>query len=142
MAWPARRPDRACPSAAVGTENELESEVMMATAEECRKALEGLTARISDMDPEQRAANLADRTLSCEIPDLGVTFITHLGPDGADPVREAGEGDKPAQIRFSANSDVVVSISDDPGSFMRAWVTGRLKVQGSVFDLLRLRKLM
>jgi hypothetical protein len=125
MAWPARRPGRACPSAAAGTENELESEVMMATAEECRKALEGLTARISDMDP-----------------DLGVTFFTHLGPDGADPVREAGEGDKPAQIRFIANSDVVVSISDDPGSFMRAWVTGRLKVQGSVFDLLRLRKLM
>ncbi|HEY7011287.1 MAG TPA: hypothetical protein VH480_00925 [Streptosporangiaceae bacterium] len=142
MARLARRSGRACPSAAAGTENELESEVMMATAEECRKALEGLTARISDMDPEQRAANLLDRTLSCEIPDLGVTFFTHLGPDGADPVREAGEGDKPAQIRFIANSDVVVSISDDPGSFMRAWVTGRLKVQGSVLDLLRLRKLM
>jgi len=114
----------------------------MATAEECRKALERLTARISDMDPEQRAANLLDRTLSCEIPDLGVTFSTRLGPDGADPVREAGAGDLPAQIRFIANSDVVVSISDDPGSFMRAWVTGRLKVHGSVFDLLRLRKLM
>jgi hypothetical protein len=115
---------------------------MMATAEECRKALEGLTARISDMDPEQRAANLQDRTLSCEIPDLGVTFFTHLGPDGADPVREAGADDQPAQIRFVANSDVVVSISEDPGTFMRAWVIGRLKVQGSVFDLLRLRKLM
>ncbi len=114
----------------------------MATAEECRKALEGLTARISEMDPAQRAANLEDRTLSCEIPDLGVTFVTRLGPDGADPVREAGEGDKPAQVRFIANSDVVVSISDDPGSFARAWVTGRLKVQGNVFDLLRLRKLM
>jgi hypothetical protein len=114
----------------------------MATAEECRKALEGLTARISDLDPEQRAANLVDRTLSCEIPDLGITFVTRLGPDGADPVREAVPGDKPAQVRFIANSDVVVSIADDPGSFMRAWVSGRLKVQGSVFDLLRLRKLL
>lgn len=130
------------PATGPGRENELESEVRMATAEECRKALEGLTARISEMDPAQRAANLEDRTLSCEIPDLGVTFVTRLGPDGADPVREAGEGDKPAQVRFIANSDVVVSISDDPGSFARAWVTGRLKVQGNVFDLLRLRKLM
>ena len=51
----------------------------MATAEECRKALEGLTARISEMDPAQRAANLEDRTLSCEIPDLGVTFVTRSG---------------------------------------------------------------
>ena len=114
----------------------------MATVEESRKALERLTARISDMNPDQRAANLADRTLSCEIPDLGVTFLTQLGPDGADPIREACDGDKPAQVRFTANSDVVVSISDDPGSFARAWLTGRLKVQGNVFDLLRLRKLM
>jgi hypothetical protein len=114
----------------------------MATAEECRKALESLTARISDMSPDDRSAYLADRTLSCEIPDLGVTFVTRLGPNGADPVREAAEGDGPAQIRFVANSDVVVSVADDPGSFARAWLTGRLKVQGSVFDLLRLRKLM
>jgi hypothetical protein len=130
------------PLAAARTENDLESEVMMATVEESRKALERLTARISDMNPDQRAANLADRTLSCEIPDLGVTFLTRLGPDGAEPVREASDGDKPAQVRFTANSDVVVSISDDPGSFARAWLTGRLKVQGNVFDLLRLRKLM
>jgi hypothetical protein len=114
----------------------------MATAEECRKALESLTARISGMSPDDRSAYLADRTLSCEIPDLGVTFVTRLGPDGADPVREAAEGDPPAQIRFVADSDVVVSVADDPGSFARAWLTGRLKVQGSVFDLLRLRKLM
>ena len=120
----------------------LESEVTLATAEECRKALEALTGRISEMNPDDRAAHLVDRTLSCEIPDLGVTFVTRLGPNGAESVREAGDGDRPAQIRFVANSDVVVSISDDPGSFARAWLTGRLKVHASVFDLLRLRKLM
>jgi len=114
----------------------------MATTEECLKALERLTARISDMNAGDRAAHLVDRTVSCEIPDLGVTFVTRLGPDGADPVREARDGDKPAQVRFTANSDVVVSISDDPGSFARAWLTGRLKVQGNVLDLLRLRRLM
>jgi len=123
-------------------ENDLESEVRMATVEECRKALENLTARISDMKPDDRATFLVDRTLSCTIPDLGVTFLTRLGPHGADPVREADSDDGAAQIRFTANSDVVVSIADDPKSFARAWVTGRLKVQGNVFDLLRLRKLM
>jgi len=120
----------------------LESEVLMATVEACRTALERLTGRISALDAADRAANLVDRTLSCEVPDLGVTFLTRLGPDGAEPVREAADGDKPAQVRFVANSDVVVSISDDPGSFARAWLTGRLKVHASVFDLLRLRKLM
>jgi hypothetical protein len=114
----------------------------MATAEECREALERLTARISDMDADDRAAHLVDRTLSCEITDLGVTFVTRLGSHGADPLREAGNGDGAAQVRFIAHSDVVVAISDDPGTFVRAWLTGRLRVQGSVFDLLRLRRLM
>jgi hypothetical protein len=115
---------------------------MMATVEECRKALERLLARISDLDAADRSANLVDRTLSLKIPDLGVTFVTRLRSDGADPVREAADEEKPAQVRFTANSDTVVSISDDPGSFARAWLAGRLKVQGNVFDLLRLRKLM
>lgn len=114
----------------------------MATAEECRTALETLTARISEMDAKDRAAHLVDRTLSCRVPDLGVRFLTRLGPHGADPVKEASDSDPAAQVRFTANSDVVVSIAADPGSFARAWLTGRLKVEGNIFDLLHLRKLM
>jgi len=115
---------------------------MMATAGECRKALESLTARISEMKQEDRAAHLDDRTLSCTVSDLGITFVTRLGPHGADSVREATAADGAAQIRFTAKSDDVLSIADDPGSFARAWLTGRLKVEGNLLDLLRLRKLM
>ena len=50
----------------------------MATAEECRAALETLTGRISELDAERRSAYLADRTLSCRVPDLGVTFVTRI----------------------------------------------------------------
>ena len=114
----------------------------MATAEQCRTALESLTGRIAHMDAKDRAAHLVDRTLSCSVPDLGVTFVTKLGPDGAEPIRQAANGTPPAQVRFTADSDVVVAIAGDPGSFMRAWLSGKLKVQGNVFDLLHLRKLM
>ncbi len=114
----------------------------MATAEECRTALEALTARISEMDAEARATHLADRTLSCTVTDLGVTFVTKLGADGASAVTEAGPGDPPAQVRFSATSDELVTISGDPGRFVRAWLTGRVKVHASLGDILRLRKLL
>jgi predicted lipid carrier protein YhbT len=114
----------------------------MATAEECRTALESLTGRIAEMDAKDRAAHLVDRTLSCRVPDLGVTFVTRLGPDGAEPIKQAANGSPAAQVRFTADSDVVVAIAGDPGSFMRAWLSGKLKVQGNVFDLLHLRKLM
>lgn len=114
----------------------------MATAAECRKALESLTGRLSSMDAKDRAAKLADRTLSCRVSDLGVTFLTRLGPHGADPVIEARAGASTAQIRFTAKSDDVVAISEDPGSFARAWLAGRVKVEGSLMDLLQLRKLL
>lgn len=113
----------------------------MATKEECRAALESLTGRIGQLDAKARAAHLADRTLSCRVPDLGVTFLTRLGPQGADPVTEADGTSPRAQVRFTANSDVVLAVAADPGSFARAWITGRLKVEGNVMDLLRLRGL-
>jgi hypothetical protein len=114
----------------------------MATAEECREALDSLIGRIADMDAKQRASHLVDRTLSCRVPDLGLTFMTRLRPDGADPIKEVPNDAAPAQVRFIADSDVVVAIAGDPGSFLRAWLSGKLKVQGSVFDLLLLRKIM
>jgi SCP-2 sterol transfer family len=114
----------------------------MATAEECRAALESLTSRIAELDAQERAQKVLDRTMSLRVPDLDVTFVTRIGPDGAEPVRQAANGAKPAQVRFTADSDVVVSVAADPGSFMKAWLSGRLKVQGSIFDLLHLRKLL
>jgi len=114
----------------------------MATAEECRKTLDALLARLSEMDAQTRVAKLADRTLSCRVTDLGVTFTTRLGPDGAGPLTEASPDAPRAQIRFSGKSDEVVAIATDPGSFARAWITGRVKVEGSFTDLLSLRKLL
>jgi hypothetical protein len=105
-------------------------------------ALESLTSRLSKMDAADRQAKLIDRTLSCHVSDVGVTFLTRLGPQGADPIKEVYDGIPAAQIRFTAKSDDVVAIASDPGSFARAWLSGRLKVEGSFFDLLHLRRLL
>ena len=112
----------------------------MATAEQCRKALERLAARISELDAGSRSEHLRDRTLSCRVPDLGVTFRTRLSPAGADPITQDDDA-PPAQVRFTAKSDDVIAVTDNPGSFLTAWVTGRLKVEGNILDLLHLRKL-
>jgi len=114
----------------------------MATVEECRTALDSLTGRIAEMDAQDRQAHLLDRTMSVRVPDLDVTFVTRLGRNGAEPVRLADGSTAVAQVRFTANSDVILAISADPGTFMRAWLSGKLRVQASVFDLLHLRRLM
>jgi len=114
----------------------------VATAEECRQALEDLTGRISEMDQADREAHLVDRDISCHVADLGVTFMTRLGPHGAAPVTEANGSEPNAQVRFTTNSDELVALAADPGRFARAWLSGRLKVEASIFDLLRLRKFL
>lgn len=114
----------------------------MATAEECRAALENLTGRLAGLGAEDRAAHLVDRDVSCEVADLGVTFVTRLSPDGAAPVTEANGAAGKSQVKFTTKSDDLLAIADNPGSFARAWLTGRVKVEASVFDLLRLRKLL
>jgi hypothetical protein len=114
----------------------------VATVEECRKALESLIARIANLDAADRAAHFPERTMSCRVPDLGLVFVTRVGPHGADPVTEAAPGEKPAQVRFTASSDDLVWIAGDPARFARAWLTGKLKVEASLFDVLRLRKFL
>jgi SCP-2 sterol transfer family len=113
----------------------------MKSAEECREALQKLAARLSDLNPEDRDEYFGNRSISVTIPDLGVTFATNLGT-GDDPVHEVGPGEPPADIRLTADSDEVVSLAQSPMNIARAWMAGRVKIEASMKDLFRLRKLL
>jgi hypothetical protein len=114
----------------------------MATAEECREALQTLTGRLADMNPNDRASYFGKRSMSCHVTDLGVTFITRFTDSGAEPVAEAAPDDPPADIRLTAASDDVLSLAVTPANIARMWLAGRVKVQASMRDLLALRRLL
>ena len=113
----------------------------MKSAEECREALQKLANRLSELNPADRDAYFGNRSISVTIPDLGVTFATKLG-SGDAPVREVGPGEPPADIRLTGNSDDVVSLAESPMNIARAWVAGLVKIDASMKDLFRLRKLL
>ena len=119
----------------------LRNEAHMKSAEECREALQKLASRLSELNPADRDAYFGNRTMSVTIPDLGVTFATTLD-SGEAPVREVGPDEPPADIRMTANSDEVVSLAESPMNIARAWVAGRVKIDASMSDLFRLRKLL
>ena len=121
---------------------EQEAEAGTAAAGQCRAALESLADRFWCIYGEAGRAKLVDRTLSCHVPDIGVTYVARLGADATNPVIETSDALSPAQLRFTATSDEVLAIAEDPGSFGGAWLSGRLKVEGSVLDLLFLRTLI
>ena len=113
----------------------------MNSAEECRAALQKLAGRLSELSPSDREHYFGNRTISVTIPDLNVTYVTVLGA-GNDPVHEAAAGDPPADIRLTANSDEVLSLAEQPMNIARAWMSRRIKIEASVKDLFRLRRLL
>jgi hypothetical protein len=112
----------------------------MATAAQCRKALEGLASRLREVDEADRRRHAFDRTLSCHVPDLDVTFSGELR-DGhivditTDPAPKA-------QIRLTAQSDDLVALTEGDLSFGQAWLAGRVKIEAGVRDLLKIRSML
>ena len=114
----------------------------MASAEECREALQTLSSRLAEMNPQDRASYFGNRSMSCHVTDLGITFMTRFAEHGAEPVKEVGPDEPPADMRLTANSDDVISLAATPANIARMWLAGRVKVQASMKDLLALRRLL
>ena len=114
----------------------------MATAEECREALHALIGRLGEMDEKNRSSFFSNRSFSCEVTDLGITFVTRITDTGDDPILLGAPDEPPADIRLTANSDDVVSLAATPANIARMWMAGRVKIQASIRDLLALRRLL
>lgn len=108
----------------------------MATLEQCQEAVEGLAARMRASDGK---AGLGDRSLSCHVPDLGVTFSGRLR-DGELVDVTTATADR-AQIRLTASSDDLVALTSGELDVMQAWLGKRIKIEASMLDLIRLKSI-
>lgn len=113
----------------------------MATAQEARSALERIAARLTEVDADDLARHVVERTISCRVPDLGLVFLTRIHQGGLDDFRAAGDADS-AQVRLTVSSDDLVALAAEELHVAKAWATGRLKIEASLGDLLRLRKIL
>ncbi len=108
----------------------------MATLQECQDALEQLAGQLTSTDPSDRRATEFERTLNAHVPDLGVTFAGRLSAGTLVGIAMAPA--PPAQIRLTADSDDLVALARGALDLGRAWLSGRIKIQAGVRDLLRL----
>ncbi|HVF05850.1 MAG TPA: alkyl sulfatase [Frankiaceae bacterium] len=112
----------------------------MASVEECEAALGDLAALLAGVDADKRQQHTVDRTLSCWITDLKECFTARLGAEGLTAIQRGGQHD--GQVRLKVSSDDLVALTKRELSFPVAWATGRVKVDASIGDLLRLRSLL
>jgi hypothetical protein len=114
----------------------------MATVEQCEQALHELANRLAEVDAATRAKTVLDRSVSCEITDLGAHFAARLRDGGLHDIELVTDPKaQPGQIRLAMSGDDLVALAADKLNFASAWASGRLKVQASVMDLFRLRNL-
>ena len=112
----------------------------MATLEQCREALGRIADRLRSSSSSGGKTQDFDRTLSCEVPDLGVTFSGRLH-DGHLTGLSTEPAEK-AQIRLTTSSDDLVALTDGSLGFGTAYSSGRLKVKASIGDLLKIRGML
>lgn len=112
----------------------------MADRSECEAALKALAARLDQLADEGRPLHAPDRRIVCRIPDLDTAFSGELR---GGCLSDIGEGDRGgAQITLTLTSDDLVAVTEGKLSVASAWATGRLKVDASMRDLLRVRPLL
>ena len=112
----------------------------MATVEECRTALGRLAERMAANAGETRDKLDFDRTLACRVTDLGVAFHGRLA---GGRIVGLTDGDNPdAKLKLTADSDDLVALVDGKLHAGSAWASGRIKIEASFLDLIKLRKLL
>jgi hypothetical protein len=110
----------------------------VASPDECKAAIAQLAARLAG--PGDRRAEGLDRSVSAEVTDLGVVFRGHLHDGVLDDITT--DGGPPAQIRLILSSGDLVLLAAGELSLGSAWLSGRVKLQASLTDMLRLRTMI
>ena len=115
----------------------------MASLSECERALQSLADRLAELPADVRGRYVVTRTLACRVTDLDAVFLATLGDGGLGGLRcQTGRDTGGAQVRLAACSDDLLALVAGELSPPTAWATGRLKVEASVLDLLKLRTLL
>lgn len=112
----------------------------MATAEECRDALEALSARLAANADRAKAKLAWDRQLACQIRDLDIAFHGRLRDGQIDQWMDGDDPD--AKLRLILDSDDLVALVAGELDFAKAWASGRVSLKAGVLDLIKLRGLL
>jgi predicted lipid carrier protein YhbT len=116
----------------------------MASRTEVERKLSELIARLDASD--EGARSLADtlsepRVLTVHVTDLDTRYWTELRDGRMGPLEEGPAPDR-ADIQVEAPSDVLVDLIDGKGALFSAYLAGRIRIDASMSDLLRLRRLL
>lgn len=113
----------------------------MASIAQCRTALEQLLAKLDGIDENARRTDVPDRTIELALLDLDAYFSARWHAGELCDV-SAGPCPTKPNVRLTMSSDDLIDLTQGRLSFAHAWATGRIRLDASLRDLLRLRKML
>jgi alkyl sulfatase BDS1-like metallo-beta-lactamase superfamily hydrolase len=108
----------------------------VATTAECEQAFHALAERLANADHSARKKASFDRTLTCKLIDIDVIFGGRLRDGSLTDIKQVDKRD--AQVRMSMTSDDLIKVVAGDLNMASAWASGRVKIDASIFDLLKL----
>lgn len=112
----------------------------MAEVEEVEAILDAFLARLSQADRSARAVMPGKRTIEAQCPDLDL--VRHgVWDNGVLTALDEPVTRRP-DIRISARSDDLVRLAAGELTFGQAYLGGRIRIDASMSDLLRLRAML
>ena len=113
----------------------------MASKAEVERQLRALMARLDGNESNVRSAIPTRKVLRCQVPDLNTAWNSVVENGHVSQPTEA-PSDGPADITLRVGSDDLVDLVEGRISFLSAFSSGKVKVDASIVDLLRLRSLL
>ncbi|QUX30865.1 SCP2 sterol-binding domain-containing protein [Nocardiopsis akebiae] len=116
----------------------------MSSIDTCLAGIEKVNQRILAQPDEKRRKYIRERSLSVEVPDLEAVFDMRLTLYGLVDVthRTADRPAPRAQVRITVSSEDLVALAEDRLDVAKAVLGRRVRIDASVGDMLRVRKLL
>jgi predicted lipid carrier protein YhbT len=110
----------------------------VATAAAVERAIRSMMKSLDDASPDP--GTIPDRTVLCVLTDLDAAWSAELVDSRMLNLQKADPSER-TDVRIKASSDDLIALIEGRLNIATAFLTGRVKIDASAVDLLRIRRL-
>jgi hypothetical protein len=114
----------------------------VASKTEVEKQLQVLFGRLAENQDSVRSAIPERKVLACQVSDLDTVWYSVIEDGRVSPPSQTPPDGGRVDITLRVGSDDLVDLIEGRRSFLSAFTSGKVKVDASIIDLLRLRALL
>lgn len=113
----------------------------MATKYEVGRAIERLMARLDGNQDNVRSAIPGRKVMGCLVTDIDASWYSVIEDGNVSPPTETRPPGEHVAVLLKLRSDDLIDLVEERTTFMSAFLSGKVHVDASLSDLLRMRAL-